>query len=75
MAVGDSDVLNPPAESEEIAPLWAPIAAPPFPRMWDDGQYWLPGALRGAPARWLFVYGRDNARVQLARRVAGPCAS
>ena len=64
-----------PAESEEIAPLWAPVDAPPFARMWDDGQYWLPGALRGAPARWLFVYGRDNVRVQLARRVAGPCAS
>jgi len=59
-----------PTECDEIAPLWSPLEALPFARMWDDGQYWLPGALRGAPARWLFVYGRDNVRVQVARRRA-----
>ena len=58
-----------PTECEEIAPVWTPLEALPFSRMWDDGQYWLPSALRGAPARWLFVYGRNNSRVRIARRV------
>jgi 8-oxo-dGTP diphosphatase len=58
-----------PTECDEIAPVWTPLDALPFSRMWDDGQYWLPSALRGAPARWLFVYGRDNTRVRVARRV------
>jgi 8-oxo-dGTP diphosphatase len=56
------------SECDEIAPVWTPLDALPFARMWDDAQYWLPSALRGAPARWLFVYGPDNARVRLARR-------
>ena len=58
-----------PTECDEIAPVWTPLDALPYERMWDDGQYWLPGALRGAQARWLFVYGPDNARVRIARRV------
>lgn len=57
-----------PTECEEIAPLWAPLDGLPFSKMWDDGQYWLPGAFGGAPTRWLFVYGRDNTRVRIARR-------
>ncbi len=64
-----SEWAGEPAECDEIAPVWTPLDALPFARMWDDGQYWLPGALRGASARWLFVYGRDNTRVRIARRV------
>ena len=41
-----------PTECDEIAPMWAPLDRLPFSKMWDDGQYWLPAALRGAPARW-----------------------
>ncbi|MEO6061083.1 MAG: 8-oxo-dGTP diphosphatase [Thermoflexales bacterium] len=65
-----TDWTGEPTECEEIAPFWAPLDGLPFARMWDDGQYWLPGALRGAPARWLFVYGSDNTRVHVARRMA-----
>lgn len=64
-----TDWTGDPAECDEIAPVWTPLDALPFERMWDDGQYWLPAALHGEPARWLFVYGHDNTRVRIARRV------
>lgn len=57
-------------ETEEIAPVWTAQDGLPYAQMWDDARYWLPAALRGARARWTFVFGADNARVQRVRRVA-----
>lgn len=57
-------------ETEEIAPVWTALNGLPYERMWDDARYWLPGVAHGARARWTFVFGPDNARVQHARRVA-----
>ncbi|HEY2574359.1 MAG TPA: 8-oxo-dGTP diphosphatase, partial [Verrucomicrobiaceae bacterium] len=35
-------------ETEEAAPLWTPIDAIPFEKMWADDQYWLHRMLTGA---------------------------
>lgn len=34
-------------ETDEAAPLWTPINAIPFERMWADDQYWLLRMLQG----------------------------
>lgn len=57
-------------ETDEITPLWTPLAELPFDRMWDDARYWLPLTLRGVPARWRFIFGADNQTVGEARRKA-----
>jgi 8-oxo-dGTP diphosphatase len=36
-----------PAESDEIAPRWFPVADLPLDGMWDDARYWLPLVLAG----------------------------
>lgn len=60
--------------SDEIDPCWLAVQALPFERMWDDGRYWLPGALRERGARWRFQFAADNATVQLASRVTAGAA-
>jgi mutator protein MutT len=36
-----------PAETEEMAPAWFPIAELPLTEMWDDDAYWLRRVLAG----------------------------
>lgn len=45
-----------PTETREAAPLWTPVDAIPYERMWEDDQYWIPIMLRGQrfQARWIF---------------------
>ena len=40
-AVGDL------AESEEMAPRWERASAPPYARMWQDDEHWMPLLLAG----------------------------
>ena len=45
-----------PTESDEAKPLWAPIDAIPYHRMWADDYLWVPMVLEGTPfvGRFLF---------------------
>lgn len=49
-----------PAESDEIAPRWFPVAALPYGGMWQDAPHWLPRLLSGERLRATFSYGPDN---------------
>ncbi len=52
-----------PAQSEELAASWIPVAEVPLQDMWDDAKYWLPGALEGFPAVFTFEFGSDLSTV------------
>jgi len=47
-----------PVETDEATPLWTPLAAIPWPRMWADDALWLPLLLTEPPTafhgRFLF---------------------
>jgi 8-oxo-dGTP diphosphatase len=52
-----------PAESDELAPEWAPTGALPFDRMWDDAKYWLPPILAGKHIDAEITLNDDNETV------------
>ena len=45
-----------PTESDEAKPLWSPVDAIPYHRMWADDYLWIPLVLKGTPfvGRFLF---------------------
>jgi len=45
-----------PTETIEAKPLWVPLDAIPYERMWEDDHLWLPMVLDGErfQGRWLF---------------------
>lgn len=45
-----------PAETEEMAPQWAPVASLPFDRMWPDDAHWMPLLLAGRRFRGVFHF-------------------
>jgi uncharacterized protein YceH (UPF0502 family)/8-oxo-dGTP pyrophosphatase MutT (NUDIX family) len=49
-----------PTETDEAAPLWAPLDAIPYDRMWADDPHWLPLMLAGRPFRGYFVFDGDR---------------
>lgn len=49
-----------PAETDEAVPLWAPIDAIPYERMWADDRYWLPLMLAGRTFRGRFLFDEDT---------------
>jgi 8-oxo-dGTP diphosphatase len=52
-------VVGEPIETEEAAPLWTPLDAIPFHRMWADDALWLPLLLAGKRFRGRFVFDGD----------------
>ncbi|MDH3733454.1 MAG: 8-oxo-dGTP diphosphatase [Gemmatimonadota bacterium] len=50
------DVRGIPIETDEAAPVWAPVDDIPYDRMWADDRYWLPLVIerRTFEARTLF---------------------
>ena len=50
------DLIGDPVETEEAAPVWAPLDTIPYDRMWADDRHWLPLLLenRAFSARTLF---------------------
>jgi 8-oxo-dGTP diphosphatase len=48
-----------PAESDEIRPLWFPVADLPYDRMWEDARQWLPRVLAGERLAATFSYAPD----------------
>jgi 8-oxo-dGTP diphosphatase len=54
-----SGVDGEPAETEEGAPLWAPLDAIPYGEMWEDDRLWLPELLAGRRFAGRFVFDGD----------------
>jgi 8-oxo-dGTP diphosphatase len=55
-----------PVATEEADPLWYPVDALPFERMWEDDRYWLPRLLAGERLCGEFLF--DDGRL-LAHRL------
>lgn len=49
-----------PRETDEAVPLWAPVDAIPFERMWADDALWIPLMLAGEPFDGRFVFDGDR---------------
>ena len=54
------DCHGEPRESDEAAPLWAPLDKVPFDRMWADDHTWFPMMLRGEPFDGWFTFDGDT---------------
>jgi 8-oxo-dGTP diphosphatase len=48
-----------PEETEEAAPIWAPIGRIPYREMWEDDELWLPLLLRGSRFSGRFIFDGD----------------
>lgn len=46
-------------ETHEAVPLWTPLDAIPYHRMWNDDQYWLPQMLDGQQFRGRFAFAAE----------------
>lgn len=61
-----------PIETDEAVPLWTPIDAIPFHRMWADDALWLPLLIAGESFRGRFIFEGDrmlnHELVRLGRR-------
>lgn len=51
-----SEYHGEPEETDEAVPLWVPLDAIPFERMWEDDRHWLPLVLAGETLFGKFVF-------------------
>lgn len=49
-----------PFETDEAVPLWTPLGAIPFHRMWADDALWLPLLIAGESFRGTFVFDGER---------------
>lgn len=49
-----------PTETDEAKPLWTPLDAIPFHRMWADDALWLPILLAGEAFRGRFIFDGER---------------
>jgi len=49
-----------PTETEEAVPLWSPLQAIPYQRMWEDDIHWLPLLLEDTTFLGKFVFEGDS---------------
>ena len=56
------DFTGIPTETEEATPLWTPLDAIPYDRMWADDREWLPLVLGNIPFRGRFVFEDETMR-------------
>lgn len=47
-------------ETDEAVPLWTPLDAIPYEKMWADDQHWLPGVIEGKSFRGFFNFDSDT---------------
>ena len=52
--------LGEPTETDEAAPLWTPLDAIPFARMWADDALWLPILIAGDTFHGRFIFDGDR---------------
>ena len=52
--------LGEPRETDEAVPLWTPLDAIPFARMWADDALWLPLLIAGETFRGRFIFDGDR---------------
>lgn len=52
--------IGEPTETDEATPLWAPLDAIPFARMWADDALWLPLLLEKKRFRGRFLFDGDR---------------
>lgn len=52
--------IGEPKETDEAVPLWTPLDAIPYPRMWADDALWLPLLVAGKRFRGRFVFDGDT---------------
>ena len=49
-----------PTETDEATPVWTPLAAIPYHRMWEDDRQWLPALLDNQPFRGRYVFNGER---------------
>ena len=54
-----SDLQGEPAETDEGAPLWTPLAEIPYHEMWEDDRLWLPLVLARQRFQGRFIFDGD----------------
>ena len=54
------DCVGTPTETDEAVPLWTPLDAIPYARMWQDDALWLPRVVAGEPFVGRFVFDGDT---------------
>ncbi len=52
-----------PQETEEMQPLWTPLDAIPYDRMWIDDIHWLPRVLAGERLEGSFRFNTDGTEI------------
>jgi 8-oxo-dGTP diphosphatase len=55
-----SDLEGEPIETEEAIPLWTPLDAIPYSRMWADDILWLPHFLNGKHIEGVFLFDDEE---------------
>jgi len=55
-----SDCDGEPQETAEAIPLWTPLDAIPYEKMWADDYLWIPLMLRGARFEGRFLFDGDK---------------
>ena len=54
------DFEGEPRETDEAAPLWTPLDAIPYDKMWADDRYWLPLLIHGARFTGFFEFDGEQ---------------
>ncbi|MFT3990314.1 MAG: 8-oxo-dGTP diphosphatase [Luteolibacter sp.] len=54
------DFTGTPTETDEAVPVWYPVHAVPYERMWEDDRYWLPLLIRNESFRGRFTFSGET---------------
>jgi 8-oxo-dGTP diphosphatase len=54
------DCVGTPIDTDEATPLWTPVEAIPYDRMWQDDRLWIPMLLTGRRFDGRFVFDGDR---------------
>ncbi len=64
-----------PAETEEMRPLWVPVASMPYEKMWAADRLWVPYVLEGRHIIGSFSYNKDKELIQKQVRLKDTIAA